>query len=194
MTTPGYALLVFGFTRQVCCCSLLTAILMTQPVTASTLVMRIIRTSNPMAPLSWTRRSMSCTRRSHLIDDLVRGLIDEKRPERVVRTMCALRQTTLDSRSAQRIYSQDHLLGVPVEGDQRAILLRLLGLWLPAGSRHCLWVEGRLGEPRVAARVATIHVRLLRAHDVGPGGGVSKRAMRLRCDAIAMRCGAGAWV
>src|SRR5687768_10025702 len=54
-----------------------------------------------------------------------------------------------------------NVLWVAVEGNERSILLRLLRLGLPAGSRDSLGIEGRLRVSRAASMLERIHVGLL---------------------------------
>ena len=53
------------------------------------------------------------------------------------------------------------VLGMAIEGDERAFMLWLLGLWLPACSGDGLWVKLGLGEAGRHALLRTVEVRLL---------------------------------
>lgn len=69
-----------------------------------------------------------------------------------------------DIEASFRMLAGAGILGVAVERDQRAILLRLGGFLLPTGPRHGFGVKCRSWETRVIAPVGVIHVRLSDSH------------------------------
>lgn len=134
----------------------LTAILMTQPVAASTFVMSTMRTSIPIDPFICKIRFNSCTFLSHLIHFLVCRPKGEWSFARGLISICALLPLVGNSWQS----SDFDVLWMAIERYKRSILLWLPGLWLPACPCHSLGIKRCRWRAPVVTLFGAIHERL----------------------------------